>query len=97
MNAKEEVLEMLKKELEQAQMKMPYKYQRVEYLKHLITAVENAIFDVPSYDEELFKELWYKRNPCHDINTNTQKDMFYETAFCVFIDFINYKKPETDE
>lgn len=47
MNAKEQIIQILKNELEQAQWKMPNKYIRVKFINNLITAVENAIFDVP--------------------------------------------------
>ena len=40
------------------------------------------------YDEKLLIELWYKRNPCHELNTNSGKDMFWKTAFMVFEDYV---------
>lgn len=40
------------------------------------------------YNERLLIELWYKRNPCHEFNTNSGEDMFWKTAFMVFEDYI---------
>ena len=40
------------------------------------------------YDEKLLIELWYKRNPCHELNSNSGEDMFWRTAFMVFEDYV---------
>ena len=40
------------------------------------------------YDEKLLIELWYKRNPCHELNSNSDEDMFWRTAFMVFEDYV---------
>lgn len=32
--------------------------------------------------------LWYKRNPRHDINSNSGEDLFWKTAFMVFEDYV---------
>ena len=40
------------------------------------------------YDEKLLKELWYKRNPCHELNSSSGEDMFWKTAFMVFEDYV---------
>jgi len=40
------------------------------------------------YDEKLLIELWYKRNPCHELNANSGEDMFWKTAFMVFEDYV---------
>ena len=40
------------------------------------------------YDEKLLIELWYKRNPCHELNSNSGEDMFWKTAFMVFEDYV---------
>ena len=40
------------------------------------------------YDEKLLIDLWYKRNPCNELNKNSGKDMFWKTAFMVFEDYI---------
>jgi len=52
MNAKEEIIKMLKEQLEQKEAKMPYTYRKVHQLKHLIAATEAAIFDVPSDEDK---------------------------------------------
>jgi len=44
------------------------------------------------YDENIFIETWYHRNPVHEINTNTGKDMFWRSAFMVMEDYINKLK-----
>jgi hypothetical protein len=36
--------------------------------------------------EQLLKDLWYKRNPCHD-NDQEGNDRFWGTALCVFNDY----------
>tara|TARA_R110000851_G_scaffold223851_2_gene376688 strand:- start:342 stop:599 length:258 start_codon:yes stop_codon:yes gene_type:complete len=36
--------------------------------------------------EQLLKDLWYKRNPCHD-NDQEGNDRFWGTALCVFADY----------
>lgn len=40
------------------------------------------------YDEKLLIDLWYKRNPCHEINSNSGEDMFWKTTFMVFEDYV---------
>ena len=40
------------------------------------------------YDEKLLIDLWYKRNPCHELNSNSGEDMFWKTAFMVFEDYL---------
>ena len=40
------------------------------------------------YYEKLLIELWYKRNPCHEHNSNSGEDMFWRTAFMVFEDYV---------
>ena len=40
------------------------------------------------YDEKLLIELWHKRNPCHELNSNSGEDMFWKTAFMVFEDYV---------
>lgn len=40
------------------------------------------------YDEELLTKLWYKRNPCHELNLDSGEDMFWKTAFMVFEDYV---------
>ncbi len=40
------------------------------------------------YDEKLLIDLWYKRNPCHELNSNSGEDMFWKTAFMVFEDYV---------
>ena len=40
------------------------------------------------YDEKLLIDLWYKRNPSHEINSNSGEDMFWKTAFIVFEDYV---------
>jgi len=37
---------------------------------------------------ELFQEMWRKRNPCHEINANTEEDMFWETAEMVAREYV---------
>ena len=39
------------------------------------------------YDEKLIKDLWYKRNPCHEVNPNGE-DMFFKSSFMVFEDYV---------
>ena len=41
-----------------------------------------------NYDEKLLIDLWYKRNPCNELNKNSGKDMFWKTAFMVFEDYV---------
>jgi hypothetical protein len=36
--------------------------------------------------EQLLKDLWYSRNPCHDKDQNGV-DRFWGTALCVFNDY----------
>jgi len=38
--------------------------------------------------EKLLKELWYKRNPCHELNADTENDMYWGTVICVINDLI---------
>tara|TARA_R100001510_G_C7648692_1_gene206060 strand:+ start:1153 stop:1464 length:312 start_codon:yes stop_codon:yes gene_type:complete len=45
--------------------------------------------------EEKLKELWYARNPQHELNADTEKDMFWGTVLCVFEDF--YKEQTTSQ
>ena len=40
------------------------------------------------YNEKLLIDLWYKRNPCHELNSNSCEDMFWRTAFMVFEDYV---------
>jgi hypothetical protein len=40
------------------------------------------------YDEKLLIELWYRRNPSHEINADSGEDMFWKTAFMVFEDYV---------
>lgn len=40
------------------------------------------------YDEKLLIDLWYKRNPSHEINSSSGEDMFWKTAFMVFEDYV---------
>ena len=50
-----------------------------------------GLVDVSSslhYDEKLLIDLWYKRNPCNELNKNSGKDMFWKTAFMVFEDYV---------
>ena len=37
---------------------------------------------------KVLERLWYERNPCHDLNSNTGEDMFWSTVLCVFDDLI---------
>ncbi len=41
-------------------------------------------------DIDKFKELWNKRNPCHEINQTSGKDMFWDTAEIVAIEYCNW-------
>ncbi len=41
------------------------------------------------YNEKLLIELWYKRNPSHEANSDSGEDMFWKTAFMVFEDYLN--------
>ena len=36
--------------------------------------------------EQILKDLWYKRNPCHDKDQNGV-DRFWGTVLCVFEDY----------
>jgi len=36
--------------------------------------------------EQLLKDLWYSRNPCHD-NDQEGNDRFWGTVLCVFEDY----------
>ncbi|WP_286846510.1 hypothetical protein [Proteiniphilum sp. UBA5463] len=40
------------------------------------------------YNEKVLMHLWYSRNPSHEINTNTEEDMFWKTVFMVMKDYI---------
>lgn len=42
--------------------------------------------EVKKTREEILQELWEKRNPAHEENQGTGKDMFWETVLCVFDD-----------
>ena len=42
-------------------------------------------------DFEAFKKLWWSRNPQHELNADTDEDMFYKTAFMVCEDYANEK------
>lgn len=94
MNAKEEVLEMLKYELRYG------KIEKMDYYSDLITAVERAIFDVPS-EEEISKKA------CDEIRQEYNLDLddnliikYYHDKWNLFMkgfkETINFKKPETD-
>jgi hypothetical protein len=39
-------------------------------------------------DLKLFKEIWYSRNPAHEINYDTGVDMFWATAELVAREYI---------
>lgn len=54
-------------------------------------AAQFRLFDVCGslhYDEKLLIDLWYKRNPCHELNSDSGEDMFWKTAFMVFEDYV---------
>jgi len=52
------------------------------------TEKDRAIDEPLPYDEELLIDLWYKRNPRHELNSNSGEDMFWRTAFMVFEDYV---------
>jgi hypothetical protein len=90
MNAKEEILKMLKEQLEQKEAQMPYKTGKVELFKNLIAATESAIFDLPS-DEEMVKECM----KFTDIAKDKTTALSYTIGFGDAVNFIhNYKKSE---
>lgn len=39
-------------------------------------------------DEELFKRLWYSRNPVHELNADSGEDMFWGTAEMVAREYV---------
>jgi hypothetical protein len=89
MNAKEQIIKLLKEQLDQLEMQMPGKYRQVHKLRQLITATEAAIFDVPS-EGEMTKECM----KFTDTAKNVQNAIIYTVGFgdgCNFI--LNYKKP----
>lgn len=51
MNTKEELIKLLNEQLVQLEMQMPFKVKQVDKLRLLITATEQAIFDLPSEEE----------------------------------------------
>lgn len=83
MNAKEQIIKLLKEQLDQLEMQMPGKHRQVHKLRQLITATEQAIFDVPS-QEEIEKQIIHQYD-------------YWVIGFKDGINFIlNYKKPEHD-
>ena len=80
MNAKEEILKMLKQQLKSCEMYCDWKLH--SEIEALITATEAAIFDVPS-------ELEIENK------ANLFKHEYYQGGFHDGCDFIlNYKKPD---
>lgn len=52
---------------------------------------QSLIHDVSGslpYNEKVLIHLWYNRNPSHEINSNTEEDMFWKTVFMVMQDYI---------
>lgn len=87
MTAKEKIMEMLNKELEM--LKWAYPSLDHSELQNLITATEQAIFDVPS-EEEINK---YSNHYTHKISKNAFNDSCAFRAGACYI--LNYK-PETN-
>ena len=81
MNAKEQIIDLLKEQLLQFKMQMPYKRGKIELLNKLITATEAAIFDLPSEEDIQERALKY--------STGCYVDY---VSGCNFI--LNYKKSE---
>lgn len=48
----------------------------------------NIMDEYKQKKQDLLKELWYKRNPCHDKDTDGV-DRFWGTVICVFDDLNN--------
>jgi hypothetical protein len=87
MNAKEEIIRLLKEQLDQLEMQMPGKYRQVNKLRQLIAATKAAIFDVPSQEE------------ISNISNDFKVGIGITASKCFEkgINFIlNYKKPEPD-
>ena len=83
MNAKEEIIRLLKREIAY------FKESDLKTINKLITATEQAIFDVPS-EEERTKECM----KFTDTAKNVQNAIIYTVGFGDAINFIlNYKKP----
>lgn len=64
-----------------------------EMYQTLIEAMNQALRQPPVsgslyYDEKLLIDLWYKRNPFHELNSDSGEDMFWKTAFMVFEDYV---------
>ncbi len=94
MNAKEEIIRMLKQKLSQYDSRFDITDCGGEVIKlhNLITATEAAIFDVPSEDEIERKNI----HQCDYCATLFKCD-YCAIGFKEGIDFIlNYKKPEPD-
>lgn len=51
-----------------------------------IAALQNKVSDIGA--EEVFKTFWHKRNPVHEINSNTGEDMFWGTAELVAREYV---------
>lgn len=70
------------------------KLQTVWQKLELLQEVVNKKCNIPRvsgslhYDEKLLIDLWYKRNPCHELNSNSGEDMFWKTAFMVLEDYL---------
>jgi len=89
MNAKEEILKMMKQQLKSCEMYCDWKLH--SEIEALITATEAAIFDVPS-EGEMTKECM----KFTDTAKNVQNAIIYTVGFGDGINFIlNYKKPTT--
>ena len=43
---------------------------------------------------ERLKEVWYSRNPCHEVNADSGKDMFWDTVLMVFKDLSRPTEPK---
>jgi|APFre7841882793_1041355.scaffolds.fasta_scaffold12492_1 hypothetical protein len=81
MNAKEEILKMMKQQLKSCEMYCDWKLH--SEIEALIAATEAAIFDVPS-EEEIEKQIIHQYD-------------YWVIGFKDGINFIlNYKKPEHD-
>ena len=43
------------------------------------------------------KRIWERRNPQHEINSDTGEDMFWGTVLAVFNEFAQQQKPQSSE
>ena len=81
---------------------VPLTFQKLETIcKHLDVNVVDLLSKIPMRDIgsannnalriAAFEMLWTRRNPKHEVNSNSGANMFYQTALCVADEFAKLK------